>query len=177
MSRVNAYLEAGNDAGRRVSVGGRASSDSVWARLNTNNATGSDCALKVSAEVTGPGLRSKERRLKSVGDGRRSVFTVELPRQCDENCEVTINLAGEGLRELARISAALCGVKGAMQVASGDKAGGIRTIKQARALFAELESAKPEFPNVVLPGGVTLKHALACVRIVQDLIGGTPAAN
>lgn len=177
MARVNAYLRAGNDNGRDVSVGGRGRSDSVWAMLNTDNATHSDCALKVSAEVTGPGLRSRERRLKSVGDGRRSVFTVELPRQCDEYCEVKINLAGESLRELARIGAALCGVQGVLQASQGDKAGGIRTIEQARELLAELESAKPEFPNVTLPGGVTLKHALACVKIVSDLIGGTPAAN
>ena len=40
MCRVNAFLEAGNEAGRRVSVGGRGRSDSCWAWLNTDTADG-----------------------------------------------------------------------------------------------------------------------------------------
>ncbi len=175
MARVNAFLRAGNDNGRAVSVGGRGRSDSVWADLNTDNASNSDCGMRVAAEVCGPGLRYQERRLKSVGDGRRTVFTVELPEQCDEFCRVDIQLAGEPLRELARIGAALCGVKGALQVAHGEKAEGIRTIKQARELLAQVETTPTAIPNVNLPGGVTLKHALACVKIVQDLIAGKGA--
>jgi len=177
MARVNAFLRAGNDNGRQVSVGGRGRSDSVWANINTDNASHSDCGIKVSAEVCGPGVRYQERRLKSVGDGRTSVFTVELPDQCDEFCRVEIQLAGEPLRELARIGAALCGVRGALQVAHGKKAEGIRTIEQARELLAQVETTPTAIPNVNLPGGVTLKHALACVRIVQDLIAGKTEPN
>lgn len=159
MARVNAFLRAGNDNGRAVSVGGRGASDGVWADLNTDNATHSDCGMRVTADVCGPGVRSKERRLKSVGDGRRSVFHVTLPRQADEYCEVHIHLEGDHLREVARL------------------ADSIRTMEQARELLWLVKAETTAIPNVNLPGGVTLKHALACVKIVQDLIAGETAAN
>ena len=174
MARVNAFLQAGNDNGREVAVGGRGRSDAVWAKLNTDNAGGSDCGLHVSAEVCGPGLRYQERRLKSVGDGRRSVFTVTLPKASD-HCTVNIEHHGESLRQLARMGTALAMVKGAVDVAHGEKEQGIRTIRQARKLLAEIENMPSDIPNVMLPGGVTLKHALTCVKIVQDLITGKGA--
>ncbi len=174
MARVNAFLRAGNDNGREVSVGGRGRSDSVWAKLNTDNAGGSDCGLYVSAEVCGTGVRYQERRLKSVGDGRRSVFTVTLP-EANDHCTVNIECHGESLRQLATIGAALATVKGAADVARGEKAQGIRTIRQARKLLAEIESTPSDIPDVILPGGVTLRHALACVKIVQDLVAGKGA--
>ena len=173
MARVNAFLRAGNDNGRAVSVGGRGRADAVWATLNTDNAGGSDCGMRVTAEVCGHGTEYRERRKKG-GDQRQTIFTVTLPKR-NEFCYVHLQCDGDSLRELARIGAALCGVKGALQVAHGEQAEGIRTIKQARELLAQVESTPTEIPNVILPGGATLKHALACVKIVQDLIAGKGA--
>lgn len=84
--RVKAFLSAGNER-RDVSLGGRARNDRVWARLNTDNATQSDCSLFVSARVSQD----------------RSYFNVELPEQGDENCEVVISdsrIIGRTLAEL-----------------------------------------------------------------------------
>jgi hypothetical protein len=89
MARCNAFLEAGSDSGRRVSVGGRRAQTSVWAHLNTDNSTHSDCALRVSASVVGTGTEYKERRRKD-GDQRRSLFSIDCPEQNDEYCAVDI---------------------------------------------------------------------------------------
>lgn len=169
MTRVNAFLEAGNDAGRRVSLGGRSCSDEVWAWLNTDNATKSGCDMRARAEVVGPGLRSKDRKRKD-GDGRKSVFTVELPDQTDDNCEVHICAHGERLRGLVAIGAMLCGVKATCDAAAGNTEQAIRTVKQASKLLAECEAeATKNLPTVYLPGGATLAHALACVEVCRRL--------
>src|SRR5258708_1770778 len=128
MSRVNAFLRAGND-NREVSLGGRGRSNSVWAHLNTDNAGGSDCGLRVTAEVCGPGTEYRERRLKSIGDGRQSIFSVTLP-EVNDHCVVHLNCHGDGLRELARIGAALVGIKGAVEMTNGEKEQGVKTIRQ-----------------------------------------------
>jgi hypothetical protein len=175
MGRVNAFVSAGNDAGREVSVGGRGgSANRVWAHLNTDNAGGSDCGLRVTAEVCGPGTESRERRLKSIGDGRRSRFVVTLPEPSDY-CAVHLQCHGDNIRELARIGAALATIKGAGDIANGEPAQGVKTIREARKLLAELDKTETHIPNVILPGGATLKHALACVKIVQGLLEGKGA--
>jgi hypothetical protein len=63
-------------------------------------------------------------------------------------------------------------------VAVGDRKRGVATIATAGRILAELErQAGESLPRVVLPGGVTLAHALACIQIVRDLIGGPPKGN
>ena len=82
------------------------------------------------------------------------------------------------LRRLATVGAFLCAVKGATEVAEGDQKRGKATIRTAAKILGELEEeARQNMPRVTLPGGVTLAHALACVQIVQDLIGGPSKAN
>lgn len=89
MARCNAFLEAGSDSGRSVSVGGRRAQSQVWARLNTDNATQSDCCLAVSASVVGSGQSYKERQRKD-GDQRKSIFNVDCPEQDDEYCRIDV---------------------------------------------------------------------------------------
>jgi hypothetical protein len=143
----------------------------VWARLNTDNASQRDCGLRVTAEVCGHGTEARERRLKSIGDQRRSIFVVKLPAASD-HCVTHIQCEGDSINELARIGAALIGLKGVTEAAKGDVPAAITSIRQARKFLAELDAVKTEIPEVILPGGVTLKHALACVRIVKGLLAG-----
>jgi len=173
MCRVNAFLEAGNEAGRRVSVGGRGRSDSCWAWLNTDTAQG-ERALKVRAEVTGT-TSSRERR-KPGSDTRTAHFTVELPEPGD-NVRVHIREAHAGMADLARIGAMLCGLKGAQQIAEGEEERGVATIEAAAEIVAQLEEGLKNLPEVVLPGGVTLKHALACVEFVRRIQAGGQSDN
>ena len=169
MSRSNVFIEVGHDAGRRVSVGGRGCANSGWAWLNTDNSTKHDCGIRVSAEVMGHGCASKERRKKD-GDQRCSNFTVELPDQTDGNCEVTIVPHGQKLRELVWIGAALCGVKASIDDAHGKHDDAIKTVKAAAKILADCEAeAERSLPRVILPGGVTMAHALACVEVCRRL--------
>ena len=51
-------------------------------------------------------------------------------------------------------------------------------METAGQILAELEEeATKNLPRVTLPGGITLAHALACVRIVEDLIHGEAKGN
>ncbi len=201
MARVDAYGEIGNDLGARQSVGGaRGNAHRVWARLNTDNAGSSDCALQVSAEVNGErhagGAVRKTCRdcgrhwergeatcpecgtVRQGIDTRKTVFEVGLPDQAGDHCEVEIVVGNPALRRLATIGAFLCAVKGAAEVAQGEQTRGKATIRTAAKILGELEEeARQNMPHVTLPGGVTLAHALACVQIVQDLIGGPSKAN
>ena len=113
-------------------------------------------------------------------DTRKSIFRVTLPEQSDENCEVRITTPGEQASEIVRIGAMLVSVQGIMQQAEGVaqnkpelvKSGKVR-IKQAMEFLAETEGeANKTLPNVILPGGVTLAHALACVRLVNEIVEG-----
>jgi len=170
MGRVNAFLKAGNDH-REISVGGRSASDRVWARLNTDNCEQTDCCLYVSADVEGPGLRSAERRKKSVGDHRTSHFYIELPEP-SEACEVRIETAGGKMRELAYMGLLLCGVKAAQHAVNGEVAVAEKILEVTREIVDDLENRMNDVPNVLLPGGVTLRRALACVQIVERLVNG-----
>lgn len=170
MGRVNAFLEAGNE-NRSVSVGGRGGqANSVWAWLNTDNRCGS-AAIRVKAEVVG-NTDSKTRRLKRAGgDNRTSIFTVELPDP-SEAVEVHLVEKGHALKQLAAIGAALCLVKGVHEAETNPSHAktcvrfGIETL-----LELEAEIGK-NIPNVILPGNITLAHALACVEIVRGLQDG-----
>lgn len=207
MARTNAFLTAGNDNGRRISMGGRKSQSSVWARLNTDNASHSDCSICVSAEVVGQrSLNGKPRKTchncgrkwvegtyeggytpneddlrecpgcgadRQGIDTRKSCFRVELPDQNDEFCEVEIVEHGYALKQLARMGAALAAIKGIVQIVDGENTNdedkielGKKTLETAGEIVAELES-HIKLPNVTLPGGYSLKHALACIEFVQ----------
>jgi len=168
MCRVNAFLEAGNEAGRRVSVGGRGRSDSCWAWLNTDTADG-ERAIKVRAEVCGT-VRSQDRR-KPGTDSRTAHFEIELPEP-GQHVKVRLREQGARMADLARIGAMLCGLKGAQQIAQGDEEAGVATIEKAAEIVAELETNLANLPDVELPGGVSLKHALACVEFVRRLNQG-----
>lgn len=97
MARVNCYMQASNDQGKDVSLGGRSSSNRIDATFNTDNACHHDVSLRVVAGVQGQGLTAKA-RIKSHGDDRRSVFIVDLPPAVlmDEGCEVIIQADGIG---------------------------------------------------------------------------------
>ena len=93
MCRCNAFLRAGSDSGREVSVGGRKSQDHVWGEFNTDNAGGSNCELRVSASVLGYTTAVDRRK---HGDNRKSVFTVQTPNQANEYCETRIHCGNDG---------------------------------------------------------------------------------
>ena len=204
MARVDAYGEIGNDLGARQSVGGaRGNAHRVWARLNTDNAGQSDCCLHVSAEVDGERHTGGQIRKTCRGCGRRwaddwggekvcpdcgierqgidtrkSCFQIGLPDQDNGHCEVEITTGNPAMRDLVAIGAMLCGLKGAQEIAHGEPERGKATVETAAQLLAEMEAeAQENMPRVTLPGGITLAHALACVQIVQDLIGGPSKAN
>jgi len=113
-------------------------------------------------------------------DTRKSCFRVTLPEQCDENCEVRITTPSERAADIVRFGAALATIQGIMQEDEGArngspalvKSGKVR-IKQAVELLEQAEAeANKNLPSVILPGGVTLAHALACVRLVNEITGG-----
>lgn len=170
MARVNAFIEAGNES-RTTSLGGRGANDRVWARLNTDNHLETDCSLYVSADVEGPGLRSTERRKKTVGDHRTSHFYIELPEP-SEACHVRIDTAGGKMRELAFMGALLCTVKAGQHLANGERDRAEKILEVTAEIVEDLEAQMTNIPNVSLPGGVSLKRALACVRIVEDFLSG-----
>lgn len=205
MGRVNVFVRAGNK-NRDVSVGGRGgASDSGYAVLNTDNATQHDCALSVRAEVLGQRggtvrktcdcgykftsdktPRCPECHAPRQGmDTRASHFEVELPDQQDENCTVEIVEHGHRLACLARLGAALCVLKGASEAAVGQEVGdadkvksGTLTIKKAVEIVDELDAEiGKNLPKVMLPGGVTLAHALACVEVCRRMAEGRRSKN
>jgi hypothetical protein len=111
-------------------------------------------------------------------DTRKTVFEVGLPDQAGQHCDVEIVVGNPALRRLATVGAFLCAVKGAAEVAQGDQKRGKATIRTAAKILGELEEeTQQNMPRVTLPGGITLAHALACVQIVRDLIGGPSKAN
>jgi len=165
MGRVNAFIKAGND-NREVSLGGRRSSNKVWAWLNTAH-EGGESGMTVKAEVMGDGLNSADRKKKD-GDKRRVLFTVELPEP-SEHIKVFIEGNGYIMKQLALAGGVLCGMKAADEMMKGnfDKAADI--LANTKEALAGLEESLHDVPLVYLPGGVTLKHALACVEVVRKL--------
>ena len=118
-------------------------------------------------------------------DTRKSRFQVTLPEQTDDCCEVCITTPSERAANIVRVGAMLVGIKTAMQCAEGmvqDKPElikhGLVQLDAARRLLAETEAdANKNIPNVILPGGVTLAHALACVRLVAEITAGQASEN
>lgn len=175
MSRVNAFARVRNDAGRSVSVGGRGSADSVSGWFNVDTAAGEvSCSLR--AECAGHGLRSADRRRKSVGDGRRAVFTVTLPDlrafARPELVEVRIRDAEESARGLLGFGAALVAMREAFAIVDSVASGG-DTEKAAAGARRRTESAAalvptmPPLPRVTLPGGVDMAEAAAALAWVR----------
>jgi hypothetical protein len=165
MAFVNAFIRAGNEH-RDESIGGRSSNNSTWAWLNCATHLG-QFAMRVKAEVFGQGLSSRDRRRKD-GDQRKAHFTVELPEP-SEAVSVEITTHGAGLRRLAFLGAMLCAAKGVQEMVNGDAEHGAKCIDFAKETVEQLEEKLSDLPEVTLPGGVTLKHALACVEYVKRL--------
>ena len=194
MARVNAFLSVGNDNGRRVNVGGRGKSDSVWARLNTDNQTGSDVSLYVSAEVSGESRYNgmairktcrccgykygehygKIRQCPICHTTRQGIdtlesrFEIELP-PADHGATVRIRADNARLNDLAHVGAMLCTIKGIQQTASPDpQARGEKLLTEDIPDILEgLKASMENLPDVTLPGNVDLRYALACVKIVE----------
>ena len=124
--------------------------------------------MQVKAEVMG----AKTRRTND----RESYFTVELPEP-SPYVHVTIGAAGHSLASLAAFGAMLVGVQGVNQMAAGEVEKGRYTLKKAREIIKELEVKVNDLPDVTLPGGVTLKHALACVAFVRRITEGQEAGK
>jgi hypothetical protein len=113
-------------------------------------------------------------------DTRKSHFTITLPDQTDENCQIEITTRNHELKRILTIGAAMVTVQGVMQQHEGlekknpelVKSGKLR-IKQAIQLLEEHEAeTEKSVPNVILPGGVTLAHALSCVALVDKITTG-----
>jgi hypothetical protein len=112
-------------------------------------------------------------------DTRKSHFTVELPDQTDPQfCEVHIRPHNAALADLARMGAALCSLKGTLEIVEGVETGnedlighGEQAINFARETFASMDERLKgaEYGNVYLPGGVSLAKALTCVEIVKRI--------
>jgi len=161
MARVNAFIEAGNEH-RDVSIGGRRGNSRVWARLNTDNAGRDNCALRVEARVHGLGLNSKERR---KGDERKTTFHVELPEP-DKHCSIVISTSRSG-RSLTDELEPRTELE--HFVARVDEESLPEFI---RGEVERLKNGLGHVPEVKLPDGVDLRHALACVEIVRRLEEG-----
>lgn len=152
MSRVNVYAKVRSDSGREVGVGGRGAQDCVRVWLNTDNAKG-EAALGVTAEVMGPGLRSKDRKRKD-GDGRRSVFTVTLPDDADAgDWRLIVQTRSGSFGPILKA--------GHMLGALGDLIDGGKREPKLRAIVdehkqAELQAAWNIAERITLPGGRTL---------------------
>ena len=199
MSRVNTCLIAGNGAGRRITMGGRrGAQDTVWAALNTDNKCQSDCGLHVKAQVIGERLRGGKKPRKTCHhcgqaweslyaepgeacaqcgeprqgrDERQSEFTVTLPEA--GGCRVELRTYGQDAAELLRVGAALCGVKALSEMSEGNTDEAIDTVTQALEIVTLHERHMSEtLPDVILPTGHTLAHAMACVATVERMIQG-----
>ena len=123
--------------------------------------------------------------LRQGMDTRKSCFEVELPEQNDEHCEVRLVPHGHKMAQLARMGVALCVIKGMTEQVQGQTKGskslvkqGKKTIKFALGILEEMETEVGKtVPNVMLPGDVTLKHALACVEMCRRLAEGQRSKN
>lgn len=172
MSRTNVYGKVTRDDGRTVAIGGRGALDRLRVWLNTDNAGGTNCSVSVRAEVGGRGLRAADRRRKSIGDDRHTTFTIELPEP-NPHCTVELVTAGAQMRQLVYAGAALLAVDAAQRAASGDVDGAVKRIRFSRETLADMEARERDnYPNVLLPGGVSLARALAAVRMIDAMANG-----
>lgn len=176
MSRVNAFAKVRNDAGRSVSVGGRGASDRVSGWFNVDTAAG-EISATLSAECVGRGLRSADRRRKSVGDDRAAVFTLTLPdirgMPRPELVTVRIRDAEESARGLLGFGAALVAMREAFAVVDsvatgGDTEAATVAAKRRTESAAALVPAVPPMPRVILPGGFDMTEAAAALAWVRS---------
>ena len=160
-------MEAWNGAGRHVPIGGRSANDEGGVWINTDTAEG-ERDLRVSAEVCGPGLRYQDRRLKSgPGDQRTAHFDIELPKP--GHCQVRLTRHGGRMDGPLRAGALLCAVKGIVEEHEHPELAA-QCMEFSRETLEMLEQQAKDvslLPDVELPGGVTLAHALACVAMCE----------
>jgi hypothetical protein len=168
MSRVNVYLEASNNSGKSVQLGGRSGVTSLNATINTDNANGSDCNLRVRADVVGYGTTSAER--KKHGDDRKTIFTVELPDgKFGDACAVHIVPNNYAIDMLEQFGLGLVRLKGMEEVLRGDEDKGKLTMAKAVQLADDMQKKATNLPNVMLPGDISLAEALAAVAVVRKM--------
>jgi hypothetical protein len=200
MARCDAFGEISNDAGQSRSIGGRHKASRVSAWLNTDNGQGSNCSLRVSAEVLGEGQAGGRPRKTCAGcghkfagevyeikvcpvckkprqgrDTRKSVFTVELPESKwnPDACEVEIVSHGDRFRGILHVGALLCALKGATEIASGSNPQhGKECLEFSKETAKFLADSLQDIPDVNLPGGVSLRYALGCVQMVEAIADG-----
>jgi hypothetical protein len=155
MAHVNAFLQAKNDR-RSVNLGGRGRNNSTGGWFNCVTADG-ERSMEVSAYVTGT-LTYQERR-SNRGDNRTANFHVRLP---GPSAYVVVSIS-----TVAPISPDEVRIEQAYKNLRRYSFAG----EQFRYVIKELEAAMGEdIPDVMLPTGVSLVHALACVRLVQRLV-------
>lgn len=199
MSRCDAFGSIRNNVGQEQTIGGRRGCpNEVSAWLNTDNRQGSNCSIKVHAEVTGERERGGRPRKtctacghKFAGpewevrecpqchaerqgiDTRRTVFSVELPeaKWKKDACEVRLAAHGESLRGLLQIGALLCTMKGVDEIVTGkNPKHGKACLDFSKETAKFLADSMQDVPeNVTLLGGVSLRYALACVELVEAM--------
>lgn len=133
----------------------------VHAHLTATHRDG-ESSLRVTADVVG-----MEENL--VGrDDRQAVFRVVLP-EAREGVEVDV-VAASSLKEGAvAFSALIKGVIAMNQRERGDEAGAAKSLAEIDAMIKSTELDLNDLPTVRLPGGVTLKEALAAVVVLKKL--------
>jgi hypothetical protein len=164
MARVSVFVEAGN-AHRTVPIGGSKENNMGYARLICDHAHGTSEA-RIKCSISGNGTNAKER--KKLGDQRQAHFQIILPKP-SEGVTVEICTEDPTMANLVRFGAALCQMKAVDQAAKGDTKAAEITLNTIAGNLKEMEEKTTTVPNVMLPGGVTLKHALACVQLVSKL--------
>jgi hypothetical protein len=171
MSRSNVFITAGNP-NRQTSIGGRATADSGWAKINTDNATKSNCHIKVRAEVEGEkhaGGRVRKtcdcghkwedqypvndakcpqcNRPRQGRDTRVSVFSVELPEQTDHNCIVRIRPHGAALGDLAKMMGMFAAFKGMVDESRAEKEGSTLGVERAQRMMQSVGQVMAELES------------------------------
>lgn len=146
--------------------------------MNVDTAAG-EVGLTVRAECVGRGLRSADRRRKSVGDDRAAVFRVKLPDPATladpSRVRVVLEDANESARGLLGFGAFLVTVREALNLADGIAGGEITDGAAAAAASRDrvgkaaalADSLPVRLPSVTLPGGVDMAEALAAVAWIQ----------
>jgi hypothetical protein len=81
------------------------------------------------------------------------------------------------MRTLAGIGALLVAASAAGDLARGDGDLAQQKMEFSVETLRSLETSMEELPEVILPGGVTLAHALACVEMCRRLAAGERGEN
>ena len=162
MCWVNAFLEAGNDS-RQVSIGGRRANANTWARFMCDTAAGV-FTMSADAAVRGT-LTARSRR--NHEDTRHATFGVSLP---DGSECVSVHILGEGNQpSLVRDGLQPWEVRSyTADSLLRNRTSGV-TLTAAAARLAELTDSLACLPEIILPGAIGLRRALACAVLVEEL--------